>query len=141
MSYGRIIGCVVAAGIVGFSWHPAEASSVKVADPIAVAREFGVVVGALTEDVRKELSYKSSFGVPVFEVIGDSQAERSGIQSRTVITEINKKPVRNVDELGLLLRQAMQAGNFTVGTWEPARPEEQGSAQEMNFHFVPKRSD
>lgn len=137
----RAIGCIVVAGLVGFSWHPAEASSAKAVDPIAVAREFGVVVGPLTEDVRKELSYKSSFGIPVFEVIGNSQAELSGIQARTVITEINKKRIHNLDELGLLLKQAMQAGNFTVGTWEPATPDTQGSAQELNFHFVPRRSD
>ena len=141
MSCWRVIGCVVVAGLIGVSWQPAGASPVKAADPAAVAREFGVIVGPLTEDVRKELNYKSTFGVPVFEVIGDSQAESAGIQARTVITEINKKRVHNVDELGLLLRQAMQAGNFTVGTWEPATPDTQGSAQELNFHFVPRRSD
>src|SRR5438093_9613342 len=137
----RVIGCVVVAGIIGLSWQSAEASSAKAMDPTAVAREFGIIVGPLTEDVRKELNYKSSSGVPVFEVIGDSLAERSGIKAGSVVTQINKKRVHNLDELGLLLKQAMETGNFTVGTWEPATPDEQGSAQEMNFHFVPKRLD
>jgi S1-C subfamily serine protease len=109
---------------------------------IAMAeKELGLIVGAVTEDIRKELNLRSAEGVAVFEIIGDSLAEAAGIKVGAVIAEINKKPVRNLDDFGRLLPEVLREGNFTVGTWEPTNPENQGMGQQMNFHFVPKRVD
>jgi C-terminal processing protease CtpA/Prc len=110
-------------------------------DVIAMAEEFGLIVGPVTEDIRKELNLRAPEGVAVFEVIGDSLAERAGIKVGAVIAEINKKPVRNLDDFGRLLTEVLNEGNFTVGTWEPTNPENQGIGQQMNFHFVPKSTD
>jgi len=110
-------------------------------DVIAMAEEFGLIVGPVTEDIRKELNLRAAEGVAVFEVIGDSLAERAGIKVGAVIAEVNKKPVRNLDDFGRLLPEALQEGNFTIGTWEPTNPENQGIGQQMNFHFVPKSTD
>jgi len=118
-----------------------KSSDKKNKDVIAMAEEFGLIVGPVTEDIRKELNLRAPEGVAVFEVIGDSLAERAGIKVHAVITEINKKPVRNLDDFGRLLTEVLKEGNFTVGTWEPTNPENQGIGQQMNFHFVPKSTD
>jgi membrane-associated protease RseP (regulator of RpoE activity) len=110
-------------------------------DVIAMAEQFGMIVGPVTEDIRKELNLRSAEGVAVFEVIGDSLAERAGIKVGAVIAEINKAPVRSLDDLGRLLTEALEKGNFTVSTWEPTNPENQGQGGQLNFHFVPKAMD
>lgn len=118
-----------------------KSSDKRSKDVIAMAEEFGLIVGPVTEDIRKELNLRAPEGVAVFEVIGDSLAEKAGIKVGAVITEINKKPVRNLDDFGRLLAEYLKEGNFTVGTWEPTNPENQGIGQQMNFHFVPKGTD
>lgn len=110
-------------------------------DVIAMAEEFGLIIGPVTEDIRKELNLRAPEGVAVFDIIGDSLAERAGIKVGAVITEINKKPVKNLDDFGRLLAEVLKEGNFTVGTWEPTNPENQGQGGQMNFHFVPKLTD
>jgi membrane-associated protease RseP (regulator of RpoE activity) len=110
-------------------------------DVIAMAEEFGIIVGVVTEDIRKELNLRSAEGVAVLDIIGDTLAERAGIKVGAVIAEINKKPVRNLDDFGRLLPECLKEGNCTVGTWEPTNPENQGQGGQMNFHFVPKLTD
>ncbi|TLY34579.1 MAG: PDZ domain-containing protein [Nitrospirae bacterium] len=117
------------------------AADKKQKDIIAMAEEFGLIVGPVTEDIRKELNLRSAEGVAVFEVIGESLAEVAGIKVGAVIAEMNKKPVRNLEDFGRLLPELLKEGNFTVGTWEPTNPENQGQGGQMNFHFVPKRVD
>ncbi len=118
-----------------------KSSDKKNKDVIAMAEEFGVIVGPVTEDIRKELNLRSAEGVAVYDIVGDSLAERAGIKVHAVITEINKKPVRNLEDFGRLLTEVLNEGNFTVGTWEPTSPDNQGQGQQMNFHFVPKITD
>jgi membrane-associated protease RseP (regulator of RpoE activity) len=104
-------------------------------------QQLGVIVQPVTEDIRKELNLRAAEGVAVMDIIGDSLGEKAGIKVGAVITEINKIPVRNLDDLGRLLPEVLAKGNFTVGTWEPTNPENQGQGGQMNFHFVPKESD
>jgi S1-C subfamily serine protease len=104
-------------------------------------KRLGVIVLPVTEDIRKELNLRAAEGVAVMDIIGDSLAEKAGIKVGAVITEINKVPVHNLDDLGRLLPEALEKGNFTVGTWEPTNPENQGQGGQMNFHFVPKETD
>jgi len=120
---------------------PDKATDKKQKDIIAMAEEFGLIVGPVTEDIRKELNLRSAEGVAVFEVIGDSLAELAGIKVGAVIAEINKKPVRTLEDFGRLMAEVLPQGNFTIGTWEPTNPENQGQAGQMNFHFAPKRTD
>jgi S1-C subfamily serine protease len=110
-------------------------------DVKAMAEDFGIIVGAVTEDIRKELNLRSAEGVAVLDIIGDTLAERAGIKVGAVIAEINKKPVRSLDDFGRLLPECLKEGNCTVGTWEPTSPDNQGQGGQMNFHFVPKSSD
>ena len=120
---------------------PDKAADKRQKDIIAMAEEFGLIVGPVTEDVRKELNLRSAEGVAVFEVIGDSLAELAGIKVGAVIAEINKKPVHNLEDFGRLMAEVLREGNFTIGTWEPTNPENQGQGGQLNFHFVPKRTD
>ncbi len=151
-----IISGLVLAGLVGaaataappsadkknVALAPDKATDKRNNEVIAMAeKELGLIVGAVTEDIRKELNLRAAEGVAVFEIIGDSLAEAAGIKVGAVIAEINKKPIRNLDDFGRLLPEALREGNFTVGTWEPTNPENQGIGQQMNFHFVPKRID
>src|SRR2546428_6411529 len=106
-----------------------------------MAKEFGLIVGPATEDICKERILRSAEGVVVFKVIGESLAELAGIKVGALIAEINKKPVHDLEDFGRLMAKVLPQGNFTIGTWEPANPENQGQAGQMNFHFVPKRTD
>ncbi|TAL10982.1 MAG: PDZ domain-containing protein [Nitrospirae bacterium] len=141
----RVIGI---AGVVMLAWVAGVALAAtdpavdkRNKDVIALAEEFGIIVGAVTEDIRKELNLRSAEGVAVLDIIGDSLAERAGIKVGAVIAEVNKKPVRNLDDFGKLLPACMRDGNCTVGTWEPTSPDNQGQGGQMNFHFVPKNTD
>jgi S1-C subfamily serine protease len=150
-----IVGSVLLIGLVGVALTVAgpspdkkstavsadKSSDKKSKDVIAMAEEFGIIVGPVTEDRRKELNLRSAEGVAVLDIIGETLAEKAGIKVGAVITEINKKPVRNLDDFGRLLPECMTEGNCTVGTWEPTNPENQGQGGQMNFHFVPKVTD
>lgn len=101
-----------------------------------LGEEFGIVVGPVDEDIRKELKMQKPEGVVVFEVIGGTPADLAGIKVRAVIKEIDKVEVRSMLDFGRALKRAIPTGNFTVGTYEPADPEVQGVGGLINFHFV-----
>ncbi|MEW6544933.1 MAG: PDZ domain-containing protein [Nitrospirota bacterium] len=109
-------------------------------EAIRLGEQFGIVVGAVDEEIRKELKMQKPEGVVVFEVIGGTPADNAGIKVRAVIKEIDKVEVRNLIDFGRALKRALP-GNFTVGTYEPADPENQGVAGILNFHFVPIQKD
>ncbi|MCP9472330.1 MAG: PDZ domain-containing protein [Nitrospira sp.] len=105
-----------------------------------LGEEFGVVVGAVDEEIQRELKLQRPQGVAVFEVIGNSRADYAGIKVRSVIKEINKQEIRNMTEFGLALKKAMKSCNFTVGTYEPADPGDP-VGWGVNFHFVGCKRD
>lgn len=111
------------------------------ADAIRLGEEFGIVVGSVDEEIRKELKMQKPEGVVVFEVIGGTLADLAGIKVRAVIKEIDKQEVRNLRDFGRALKRAMPTCNFTVGTYEPADPNEQGVGGLINFHFVGCKRD
>src|SRR5437870_12097764 len=95
---------------------PDKATDKKQKDIIAMAEEFGLIVGPVTEDIRKELNLRSAEGVAVFEVIGESLAEVAGIKAGAGTAETNKKPVRNPEALGRFLPDLLPEGNLTLDT-------------------------
>lgn len=105
-----------------------------------LGEEFGVVVGAVDEEIQRELKLQRPQGVAVFEVIGNSRADYAGIKVRSVIKEIDKQEIRNMTEFGLALKKAMKSCNFTVGTYEPADPGDP-VGWGVNFHFVGCKRD
>ena len=69
----------------------AEAEAMTEEEAIRLGEEFGVAVGAVDEEIQKELKLQQPQGVAVFEVIGNSRADYAGIKVRSVIKEIDKK--------------------------------------------------
>src|SRR5436853_3124531 len=101
---------------------PDKAADKKQKDIIAMAEEFGLIVGPVTEDIRKELNLRSAEGVAVFEVIGDSLAELAGIKVGAVIAEIYKKPDREHEGLVRLIAEALSKGSYKCVHWTPTTP-------------------
>lgn len=132
--------CLIAlACSVGSPTRPLLAGADDQMTEVEAARlgeEFGIMVGSVDEDIRKELKMQKPEGVVVFEVIGGTPADLAGIKVRAVIKEIDKVEVRSMLDFGRALKRAIPTGNFTVGTYEPADPEVQGVGGLINFHFV-----
>lgn len=126
-----------AAGVV-----QAEAQSGGMTEEEAarLGEEFGIVVGAVDEDIQKELKLERPQGVAVFEVIGNSRADFAGIKVRSVIKEIDKREIRTMADFGSAIKKAMKECNFTVGTYEPADPGDP-VGWGVNFHFVGCKRD
>jgi S1-C subfamily serine protease len=106
------------------------------AKAISLAEKFGVDVGEVDEEIKDILGLTKAEGVVVFAVIGGSPAELSGIKVKAVIKEIDKQEIKTLIDLGTALEDALQTQNFTVATYEPADPDNQGVAGGLNFHFV-----
>jgi hypothetical protein len=105
-----------------------------------LGEEFGIVIGAVDEDIQKELKLQQPQGVAVFEVIGNSRADYAGIKVRSVIKEIDKQEIRTMADFGRAIKKAMKECNFTVGTYEPADPGDP-VGWGVNFHFVGCKRD
>ena len=105
-----------------------------------LGEEFGIVVGAVDDEIQQELKLQRAQGVAVFEVIGNSRADFAGIKVRSVIKEIDKQEIRNMAEFGLAIKKAMKGCNFTIGTYEAADPGDP-VGWGVNFHFVGCKRD
>ena len=105
-------------------------------EAIRLGEEFGIIVGEVDEEIQEFLGLERPEGVVVFEVIGGKPADLAGIKPRALIKEINSVEIRNLKDFGLALREALPTENFTVATYEPADPNDQGMSGGINFHFV-----
>ncbi len=145
LSLGRAL-CVCGAVFAAAGWDgsagadPDSNGEMTVEEAIQLGEEFGIAVGAVDEEVQKELKLQRPEGVAVFEVIGNSRADYAGIKVRSVIKEIDKKEVRNLIDFGKAVKLAMKECNFTIGTYEPADPGDP-VGWGVNFHFVGCRRD
>lgn len=123
----------------GFS-SAAEPEPMTVEEAAKLGEEFGVIVGDVDEEIKRELKLERAQGVAVFEVIGNSRADYAGIKVRSVIKEIDKTEIRNMLDFGKAIKRGMKECNFTVGTYEPADPGDP-VGWGVNFHFVGCRRD
>ena len=103
---------------------------------LMLAEKFGIDVGEVDEEIQKILGLTKAEGVVVFAVIGGSPAELSGIKVKAVIKEVDKYEIKTLVDLGNALEQTLPTRNFTVATYEPADPDNQGLTGGLNFHFV-----
>ncbi|HNP60946.1 MAG TPA: PDZ domain-containing protein [Nitrospirales bacterium] len=101
-----------------------------------LAEQFGIDVGEVDEEIKKILGLTKAEGVVVYAVIGGSPAELSGIKVKAIIKEVDKYEIKTLVDLGTALEQTLPTKNFTVATYEPADPENQGVTGGLNFHFV-----
>jgi len=127
---------IVAVGSVSAATEPVMTEE----EAARLGEEFGIVVGAVDEDIQKELKLERPQGVAVFEVIGNSRADYAGIKVRSVIKEIDKREIRTMADFGSAIKKAMKECNFTVGTYEPADPGDP-VGWGVNFHFVGCKRD
>ena len=124
-------------GIVSAAAQPETMTEEEAA---RLGEEFGIVVGAVDEEIQKELKLQQPQGVAVFEVIGNSRADYAGIKVRSVIKEIDKHEIRNMVDFGNAIKKTIKECNFTVGTYEPADPGDP-VGWGVNFHFVGCKRD
>ncbi len=101
---------------------------------LALAEEFGVDVGEVDEEIKDLLGLTKAEGVVVFEVIGGSPAELSGIKVKAVIKEVDIFEITTLLDLGQALEKTKNMSNFTVATYEPMNGV--GVTGGLNFHFV-----
>lgn len=132
-----VLGFTLAGGGSAMS---ADAEAMTEDEAVSLGEEFGVAVGSVDEEIRKELKLQQAKGVAVFEVIGNSRADYAGIKVRSVIKEIDKAEIRNLIDFGNAIKKAMKECNFTVGTYEPADPGDP-VGWGVNFHFVGCKRD
>ena len=74
-------------------------------------QELGVEVTNLTDDLAERLGVKSGPGVAITHVRNGSPAEAAGLSAGMVIAEVNRKPVKSVDEF----RAAMEKQSLAKG--------------------------
>ena len=135
--------CLCLGGLCSFELAPVSAADqepMTVEEAARLGEEFGVIVGDVDEDIKKELKLERAQGVAVFEVIGSSRADYAGIKVRSIIKEIDKTEIRNMLDFGRAIKRGMKACNFTVGTYEPADPGDP-VGWGVNFHFVGCKRD
>ena len=115
---------------------PAQSSNEQMTEEkaLTLAEQFGVEVGEVDEEIQKVLGLTKAEGVVVFEVIGGSPAELSGIKVKSVIKEVDIFEIRTLLDLGNALEKTMPTPNFTVATYEPMSGV--GVTGGLNFHFV-----
>jgi hypothetical protein len=118
----------------------ADQEPMTVDEAMRLGEEFGVIVGDVDEDIKKELKLERAQGVAVFEVIGSSRADYAGIKVRSIIKEIDKTEIGNMIDFGRAIKRGMKQCNFTVGTYEPADPGDP-VGWGVNFHFVGCKRD
>lgn len=103
---------------------------------VKLGEDFGIVVGEVDEEIREFLGLERAQGVVVFEVIGGKPAALAGIKPRALIKEINSVEVNTLEDFGLALQRALPNENFSIATYEPSDPDNQGISGGINFHFV-----
>jgi hypothetical protein len=134
----RLSLCLLAASFLGAEAIAARSDNEMTAEKaVQLGEQFGIVVGPVDEEIKQELKMQKPEGVVVFEVIGGTPADLAGIKVRAVIKEIDKVEVRNMLDFGRALKKVLSTCNYTVGSYEPADPENQGVGGVLNFHFVP----
>ncbi len=137
---GRVMLCGLLMLGGGATSAVGESSEMTEEEAARIGEDFGIVVGAVDEEIRKELRLQKAQGVAVFEVIGNSRADHAGIKVRSVIKEIDKLEIRNMIDFGQALKDRTKACNFTIGTYEAADPGEP-VGWGVNFHFVGCKRD
>ena len=75
-----------------------EEKGVEVSKAPSTHKSLGITVQNLTPEIAKGLGLKKETGVVVTRVEPESAAADAGIQTGDVIQEVNRKPVKNVED-------------------------------------------
>ena len=83
-----------------------EEKGVEVSNGVSSHKTLGIGVQNLTPEIAKELGVKKGSGVVVTRVAPGSAAAEAGIQTGDVIQEVNRKPVKNVEDFAQKVEKA-----------------------------------
>ncbi|RMH36958.1 MAG: PDZ domain-containing protein [Nitrospirae bacterium] len=108
---------------------------------LELAEQFGVDVGEVDKEIQEYLGLPQPEGVVVFAVIGGTPADRAGVKVKSIIKEIDKYEIKTLLDLGRALEAVLPTKNFTIATYEPPDPDNQGVTGGLNFHFVRTEED
>lgn len=108
---------------------------------LELAEQFGVDVGEVDEEIREFLGLTRAEGVVIFAVIGGTPADLAGVKVKAIIKEVDRFEIKNLIDLGVALEATLPTQNFTVATYEPSDPSDQGVTGGLNFHFVRIKQD
>jgi serine protease Do len=75
----------------------------------------GVAIQPITPDLAKELGLKSDKGALIADVTEGGPAEKAGLKTGDVITELNGKPVDDVRELRNMIADVTPGKEVTIG--------------------------
>ncbi len=73
-------------------------------------QKLGITVKTLTRELAERFGYQGETGVIVTQVTPGSVAEMAGIRSGTLIKEVNRKLINNVDEFEQAIKQSATKG-------------------------------
>lgn len=108
---------------------------------LELAEEFGVDVGEVDEEIKEFLGLTRAEGVVIFAVIGGTPADLAGMKVKAIIKEVDRFEIKTLIDLGHALEATLPTQNFTVATYEPSDPSDQGVTGGLNFHFVRIKQD
>jgi serine protease Do len=86
----------------------------EVAKTPSTKKSLGIKVQNLTPEIARELGLKKETGVVVTHVEPESPAADAGIRTGDVIQEINRKPVKNVDDFVQKVEKAKNQDNILL---------------------------
>lgn len=70
-----------------------------------VEKNFGLVMQNISADIARHLSLKDRRGVIITDIHPGSPAEEADLRPGDIIKEINKKPIRNIDDFKEIMRR------------------------------------
>ncbi len=74
----------------------------------------GVELSNIDKDIARGLGLKDDKGVVITSVVPGSMADRAGLESGMVITQINREPVRNLEEAAQVLKEYRAGDNLLL---------------------------
>jgi len=86
----------------------------KSSSPDESLDQLGFSVENLTREQARQFGYKPGEGVLVTDVDPGSAAARAGIQPGNLILEVNREPVKNVDDFNRLAKSALREGRILL---------------------------
>jgi len=92
----------------------AMAEEVAVSQSAAHKKTLGISVQNLTPELARRLGSKNDTGVAVTGVEPGSPADEAGIQPGDIIREVNRKPVKNAEDLLQKVAQAKDQNNILL---------------------------
>jgi serine protease Do len=95
--------------------QPAEtAATPPGAAPAETAGRFGFSVQELTAELREQLGLQKTGGVVVSGVEEGGPAGRAGMRAGDVITQVNREPIKSLQDFTRLLGQVRRGGNLLL---------------------------